>query len=163
MIIGVAFDETTRSFSVVEDTKEFGKVKDTLHRGMERVRELGSSAKSHVKKHDRAYLAGAAGVAGAGTGVLLAKRKAKAEAAAKGLEPGTPAYRKFMAKKMAVAGAIGAVVGVVGADLTRSSVQAIKGRKAAGGLMKSAKAVGKANYVTPVTNVVTSIRGKFKK
>jgi len=67
------------------------------------------STKGFLKANSTEIGAGAAigGVAGAGGGFILARRKARAA----GLQPGTPQYKKFIAKYMAGGAAAGAVAG----------------------------------------------------
>lgn len=67
------------------------------------------SAKGFAKANAMEIGAGAAigGVAGAGGGLILARRKAKAA----GLQPGTPEYKRFIAKYMAGGAAAGIATG----------------------------------------------------
>jgi hypothetical protein len=70
--------------------------------------------------------AGIGAAAGTGVGAVSAAVAARKAARAKGLQPGTPEYRKFIAKRAAVGGAAGAAVGA-GAGLGAKS--AIAGGK----------------------------------
>lgn len=110
----VIFDERTSCFSAVrldESTNSYADAKSGF---------LGSVG-SHLKKNAGTYIGGAAGAAG---GAMLARKKAKQAALAKGLEPGTPEYKKFVAARTAAGGAAGAAGGAV---LGRAGHAAISG------------------------------------
>jgi hypothetical protein len=114
MILGIYFDESTRSFSTIED-REFGDKLDAL--------------KGHLGKNSRAYIDAASGLVGGAGGALIARAQAKKAAEKAGLKPGTPEYKKFIAKRMAIGTAAGAVAGGAASELTRAGVATAKGAK----------------------------------
>lgn len=78
--------------------------------------------KGHLKGNSRIYADAGSAVAGAGVGLIAARRKAKA----KGLQPGTPEYKKFIAKYTAG----GAVAGAAAAETARAGKNIFKNYKA---------------------------------
>jgi hypothetical protein len=93
----------------------------------DRLKAGYGSAKGFAKANAAEIGAGAAigGVAGAGGGLILARRKA----AAAGLQPGTPQYKRFIAKYMAGGAAAGiATGGAVGAGYGAYKNRAVVGK-----------------------------------
>jgi hypothetical protein len=78
--------------------------------------------KGHLKDNARIYADAGTAAAGAGVGLIAARRKAKA----KGLQPGTPEYKKFIAKYTAG----GAVAGAAAAETARAGKNIFKNYKA---------------------------------
>jgi hypothetical protein len=152
MILGIYFDESTRSFSTIED-REFGEKLDKL--------------KGHLGNNSRAYIGAASGLVGGAGGALIARAKAKKAAEEAGLQPGTPEYKKFMAKRMAAGAGIGIVAGVGASELGHLGTRAVKGYKSLapgkGEKLSAMKSTlgdsAKTMYVDPVKNAI----GKLKK
>ena len=105
----IIYDQDTRSFSVVE-TREYGM--------MDTVKKFGGSAKGFAGSHKVGLINAGTTVAGSAIGAAVARRKAKQAAAARGLQPGTPEYNKFVRnqtlKGAGVGAAAGLATGVVG-------------------------------------------------
>jgi hypothetical protein len=80
--------------------------------------EKADKVKAHLKGNARIYGDAAGAAAGAGVGFIAARRAAKA----KNLQPGTPEYKKFIAKYMAG----GAAAGVATAEVGRAGYRGVK-------------------------------------
>lgn len=111
MITGIYFDEDTRSFST-DGTKAPSKIWE------------------HLKKHEGKYITGAASAVGGTSGALIAKNAAKKEALRRGLEPGTPEYKKFVRNRVMVGATAGTATGVVGSVAGHGVVNLMKNNKA---------------------------------
>jgi hypothetical protein len=119
-MIAIVFDETQKLFSAVKNgssnKKSFG----------QRVKGAAGSVKTHVGNNSRIYIDAAAAGLGAGGGALLARKKAKKAAEAKGLKPGTPEYKAFIRKYMAVGAAAGFGAGAATSELARMGTQVVR-------------------------------------
>lgn len=99
---------------------------ETGFNAMEEIAEMCvfNAVTDHLSRNSRIYATSGATVIGAGLGHVLARRSAKK----KGLQPGTAAYRKHVAKKMALGAAAGLAAGE-GAHLITAAVNRHKANK----------------------------------
>lgn len=95
----IIFDEELRSFSVVDDQREFG---------------VMGSIGGHLTHNSRKYIVGGSTAVGSGAGMIIARKKIKAKLAAQGINPGTPEYKKAMKSAMIKGGLIGGGIGAAG-------------------------------------------------
>jgi len=94
----ILFDEESRSFSAVEETREFND-----NTKMNVLKRLGG----HISKHRTSYATGGGAIAGGVTGALVARKRARKA----GLERGTKEYRRAITKGALAGTGIGAVAG----------------------------------------------------
>lgn len=112
----------------------------------------------HLANNSRLYVTGGTTVVGAGLGHVLARRSAKK----KGLQPGTAAYRKHVAKKMALGAAAGLAAGE-GAHLITGQARLIINKNARKNLKGSNAIHTAANHAQMLGGQITSRRfGGFR-
>jgi hypothetical protein len=110
----IIFDEESRVFSVISNTEFSDKEKKGAPAWLTSKGTLGTAI---------------GGVAGGTASALIARKKAKKAAEARGLEPGTPEYKKFVRKKTAIGAGIGTAGGALAGGALTTGYEYYKGNK----------------------------------